>query len=313
MIATTEPLLPLAEVTGRLQLRGQYYLGVRPIPVDRIIGSLDRSADFDRRFRPRHLTLRTRLHALGRAFPDGVFPAITVREVGGLYFVVDGHHRVALAHQLGMEYVDAEVTAIEISHRLTRDADVSQLIHTEQHRIFKERTRLLVRHPEAKIELSRPTGYRQLLDMVDAHAYQLSVRVGQLVAVPDATAHWYETEYLPAAAALHDAGLADAYRQQTKADIYLWVQNKRRQLQTANRAATWVDAALAARREGLPRREQRALTRERRRPLPRNQGWALPHPPVQAKPRIAEPQTVTVPAKPSADVNPLHNVSANAH
>ena len=54
-----------------------------------------------------------------QAFPDGDFPPITVYEVGGLYFVVDGHHRVALARQLGMEYVDADVTAIETSHQLT--------------------------------------------------------------------------------------------------------------------------------------------------------------------------------------------------
>lgn len=39
--------------------------------------------------------------------------------------------------------------------------DVRQLIHTEQHRIFKKRSGLLVRHPEAKILFSRPTGYGQ--------------------------------------------------------------------------------------------------------------------------------------------------------
>ena len=68
-----------------------------------------------------------------------------------MYFVVDGHHRVALAQQLEMEYIDAEITAIRISHALAPDVDVRQLIHTEQHRIFKERSRLLVGHPEAKI------------------------------------------------------------------------------------------------------------------------------------------------------------------
>jgi ParB-like chromosome segregation protein Spo0J len=36
-------------------------------------------------------------------FPDGVVPAISTYEVDGMYFVVDGHHRVALAHELGME------------------------------------------------------------------------------------------------------------------------------------------------------------------------------------------------------------------
>jgi hypothetical protein len=105
------------------------------------------------------------------------------------------------------------------------------------------------------------------------------------VAVQDATAHWYETEYLPAGAALHGAGLVDTYRQQTKADIHLWVQNKRRELQTTIREATWADGVLVARREGLPRREQRALARERRRPLAREQGWTVPtHRVKQLKP-----------------------------
>jgi hypothetical protein len=295
MIAARESLLPLAEVTQHLEFRGQHYVGVKPIPVTRIIGSLDRTVDFDRLFHPRHRNLRTRLRALQEAFPDGDFPPITVYEVGGTYFVADGHHRVALAQQLGMEYVDAEVTAIETSHQLTPDADVRQLIHTEQHRHFKERTRLLVRHPEAKIELSRPTGYRQLLETVEAHAYQLSHRVGALVVIEDATAHWYETEYLPATMAVHAAGLPDHYPQQTKTDLYLWVQNKRRELQTTHRAATWADAALAARREGLPRREQRALTRERRSPLRRTGGWTSPHPSGRGAPRIAQPQTVGAP------------------
>jgi hypothetical protein len=266
-MADAETLLPLDEVQARLRFVGQHYVGVTPIPVAGIIGSVDRTVDFDRLFRPRRRALHDRLRALRRVFPDGVIPPITVYEVGGMYFVVDGHHRVALAHRLEMEYIDAEVTAIRTSHALTHHVDVRQLIHTEQHRIFKERSRLLVRHPEAKIEFSRPTGYGQLLDLVQAHAYQMSVRAEELVPLEDATADWYDTEYLPAIAAVHDAELPKAYSY-TKGDIFLWVQGKRRELQTTNRNATWAEAALAAHREGVPRAEQRALIRERRPPLP---------------------------------------------
>jgi hypothetical protein len=273
--ASEESLLPLAEVTDRLRIRGQHYAGVKTIPVGRIIGSVDRSVDFDRLFRPRRLPLRRRLQALRDAFPDGMVPAISVYEVGGMYFVVDGHHRVALAHQLQMEYIEAEVTSIATSYALTPDVDIRQLIHTEQHRIFKERSRLLVRHPEAKIMFSRPSGYGQILDLVEAHAYQLSVRTGQLVPLEDATADWYDTDYRLATAAIHQAKLPQAYRHATKGDIYLWVEAKRRELQTMSRTTTWTDAALAARRDGVPRRERRTLKRERRRPLPRQAqpGW----------------------------------------
>ena len=87
-----------------------------------------------------------------------------------------------------------------------------QLIHTEQHRIFKERSRLLVRHPEAKILFSRPSGYGQILDLVEAHAYQMSVRADDLVPLEEATADWYDTEYRPAIAAIHEAKLPQAYQ-----------------------------------------------------------------------------------------------------
>ncbi|HET9779109.1 MAG TPA: hypothetical protein VFP81_07495, partial [Propionibacteriaceae bacterium] len=244
-MASDESLLPLAEVTDRLRISGQHYVGVKPIPVGRIIGSVDRAVDFDRLFRPRRFPLRRRLRELRNVFPDGVVPAISAYEVDGMYFVVDGHHRVALAHELGMEYIDAEVTALTTSHALTPDVDVRRLIHTEQHRIFKERSRLLVGHPEAKILFSRPTGYGQILDLVEAHAYEMSVRAGELVPLEEATANWYETEYLPAIAAVHEAELPQAYGHTTKGDIYLWVQAKRRELRTTNRNATWADAAVA--------------------------------------------------------------------
>jgi hypothetical protein len=276
-----QALLPLAEVTDRLRIRGQRHIGVQTIPVARIIGTVDRTIDFDRLFRPRRKLLRSRLQALHDAFPDGMVPAITVYEVDGMYFVADGHHRVALAHQLQMDYIEADVTAITTSHALTPDVDIRQLIHTEQHRIFKARSQLLVRHPEAKIEFSRPSGYREVLDLVEAHAYQQSVRIGKLVPVAEATADWYETEYRPAAAAIHRAKLPQAYQNATKGDIYLWVQAKRRELRITNRTTTWADAALTARREGMTWREQRALKRERRRPLPRRGQPAWPRTPSQ--------------------------------
>jgi hypothetical protein len=241
---------------------------VQPIPVSQIVGSVDRTVDFDRLFRPRRGPLRDRLRALRRAFPDGQIPAIRTYEIDGLHFVVDGHHRVALAHELDMDYIDAEVTAIRVSHRLTPDVDVRQLIHTEQHRIFRERSGLQAGHPEATIEFSRPTVYGELLNLVEAHAYELSVRRGELVPMPEATADWYEHEYQPALVAVREAELPEAYRHKTPGDIFMWVQSKRRELRTTDPNATWADAAQAARREGVPRGAQRALKRERRSPLP---------------------------------------------
>jgi TPP-dependent indolepyruvate ferredoxin oxidoreductase alpha subunit len=168
-----------------------------------------------------------------------------------------------------MEYIDAEVTAITTSHALTPDVDVRQLIPTEQHRIFKERSRLLVRHPEAKIEFSRPSGYAEILDLVEAHAYELSLRTGKLVPMRSRPRTGTRPNTFPRSLRFTRLSSRRHTKHATKGDIYLWVQAKRRELRTTDRNATWADAALAARREAVLRRQQRALRNERRRPLPR--------------------------------------------
>lgn len=265
---TTDALLPYTEVSRRLRIRSQSYDGVRPIPVEKVVGSVDRrSGDFDRRFRPMRRELRNRVRRMAEAFGTEEMPPIEVYEVGGLYFVVDGHHRVAVARERGAEYIDAQVTRVQTSHRLTPDVDVLQLIHTEQHRIFTERSQLRVHHPDATIEFSRPTWYGELLEIVRAHAYRLSDERGELVPMAEATADWYEAEYLPALQAIRDAQLPDYYRHKTGGDLFLWVHGKLRELQTTNLGATWADAARVARREGVPAAEQRALKRARRTPL----------------------------------------------
>jgi hypothetical protein len=49
-------LLPLGEVRGRLGLVTHPYAGIQSIRVDQILGSLDRTVDFERDFRPRSAT-----------------------------------------------------------------------------------------------------------------------------------------------------------------------------------------------------------------------------------------------------------------
>lgn len=103
---------------------------------------------------------------------------------------------------------------------------------------------------------------------MEAHAYELSLRTGKLVPMEEATADWYETEYLPAIAAVHQVELTQTYEHATKGDIYLCVQAKRRELRTTDRNAM---GRCSPRRAsgGVARRERRALRKERRRPLPR--------------------------------------------
>ena len=90
---------------------GRVYRGMRPVPVRRIVGSIGRSSEFDREFMPARASAEERWKRADRAFHRGeALSPVTLYEIGGLYFVLNGHHRVSLAFYHGVGWIDAEVT-----------------------------------------------------------------------------------------------------------------------------------------------------------------------------------------------------------
>ncbi|MCV0403865.1 MAG: hypothetical protein K5924_09145 [Chloroflexi bacterium] len=267
-----DSLLPLRDVRRHLRVLGERYVGMREIPTKAIVGSVDRSVDFDRFFRTRRRELRRRMDALRKVFADRPMPPISVYGAGGLYFVIDGHHRVALARQEKAEFMDAEVTEIETSHRLHPEVDILELIHTEQHRRFREETELAEAAPDAVIQFSRPIGYGELLQVIRSHAYELSRDRGELISPKDATRHWYERSWLPALAAIESSGLRAAYDFKTDGDRYLWTYRKLQELRASDPAATWDAAAAALARLPVARSHRRETLAMRREPLPTRDG-----------------------------------------
>jgi hypothetical protein len=264
-------LVPFDEVNRRLALSRRSYLGLREIPVERIVGSIDRSADFRRDFRPRRRLSRSRLATLRAAFPDGVMPTISVFEVGGAYFVEDGHHRVALARERGADYIDAEVTRLETRYEIGADIDVAQLIHTEQQRKLLEASGLSRAQPDAVIEFTFVDGYTQLAEIIQAHGYELARRAGELPTPEQVAADWYETVYRPGLDAVRRAGLPELYASwnPTDADLFLWVYKIRRDLRGQDAAIDFDAAATHARGAKQHERSRRQVRREGSRPLPR--------------------------------------------
>ncbi|MDQ5894747.1 MAG: hypothetical protein QG596_1008 [Actinomycetota bacterium] len=108
-----KPILFLDEVVEALGRTGQRQLGLRSIPIDSIIGTVDRGHGFDGEFRPTTKRVRGRWERIAGATRRGEhFPPIDVYRVGTVHFVEDGHHRVSVARQLGHEIIEARVTEI---------------------------------------------------------------------------------------------------------------------------------------------------------------------------------------------------------
>jgi hypothetical protein len=259
-VIRSDSLLPLAEVTERLRVTGHSYVGLRSIPLDKIIGSVDRACEFDRDFRPQRRDSEARMRALQAAFPTGDFPPISVFEVGGAYFISDGHHRVALAHQRGQVGIDAEVVRLATNYRLTPDVNIPQLVHTELRRMFMEESGLQAVRPDVDISFSNPAGYLELLETVKAHGWDLARCLGRLPSHEELAISWLTEVYQPGLRALHDAGLSCPEEGATEADTFLWLYQRRRALWMRGPRATYRDAVYDIRHpRRLSRRERRAL------------------------------------------------------
>lgn len=224
-----DSLLPLEEVKRRLRAFEQTYEGVKPIPVDKIVGTSDRLADFDEDFLPRNEELRDRWKRVEKAFPEGDFPPIVVYELDGRYFVVDGHHRVAVAKQNGVDVIDAEVTRLTARYQMPENADIGQIILAEQEQMFMEESGLGRTRPGARIEFSRPTGYPELLELIKAHGYHVMVDRGEVVSIEEIVGDWYDWLYVPTVEAIRAEGLTGLL-EGTEADLFLWIWQRRRAL-----------------------------------------------------------------------------------
>jgi hypothetical protein len=85
--------------------------GIRVVDTDRIVGSVGRSKDFDRRFSPLRASTGERWKRVDVAFHRGEdLPPVNLYKLDGDYFVLDGNHRVSVARFHGLRTVEAEVT-----------------------------------------------------------------------------------------------------------------------------------------------------------------------------------------------------------
>jgi hypothetical protein len=223
-----ERLLELAEVERRLKPFGRRYLGVREIPLDALIGTDSRASSFTRSFRPLHAFSRDRLRSLERAFADGAFPPIVTVKLGEAYFVIDGHHRAALARRRGAEMIDADVTELIARVPLPAGADMLEVVLGELERIFLDDSGLAEAHPGVRVPVSRPAHYLELLENIQVHGYHMMRGRGEVLENAEIAADWYDAIYTPTLAAIERLRLDRLHRSAPSGDLFLVLHRHRR-------------------------------------------------------------------------------------
>ena len=221
-------LLELEEVERRLKPFGRRYLGVREIPLDALVGTEARVSSFTRDFRPLLPSSRDRLRSLQDAFADGAFPPIVAVKLGEAYFVIDGHHRAALARRGGAEMIDADVTELIARVPLPAGADMLEVVLRELERIFLDDSGLAKARPRVRVSVSRPAHYLELLENIQVHGYHRMRDRGRVLENSEIAANWYDAIYTPTLAAIERLPLARLYRDAPTGDLFLVLHRHRR-------------------------------------------------------------------------------------
>ncbi|HSJ17956.1 MAG TPA: hypothetical protein VK920_07675 [Solirubrobacterales bacterium] len=210
-------VLPLEEVRDALGFRGERNFGLQVIPLDSIVGTVDRSREFDRRFRPTSRRGRDRWQRIAAAQRKGeAMPPISVFRIGDMHFVEDGHHRVSVARAQGRRDIDAYVTEVLTEVDPDSGLRAPDLPLKSHERVFYERVPLPAA-ARSRIQLSDPWDYGDLAEAVEAWGFRAMQAVGQFMTREQVAEKWLREDYEPIVASLREAGMIGSRETETEA------------------------------------------------------------------------------------------------
>ena len=227
-------LLSYEDVRQKLKARGTTARKLKEIPLDAIVGSVGRYTDFTRSFLPRRDSDQQRWARIQVAATGLVgLPPIEVYQIGEVYFVLDGNHRVSVARELGATHIQAYVIEVHTKVPLRPDVQPDDLILKAEYADFLERTRLNELRPEADLSVTVSGQYRALEEHIEVHRYFMGLEQEREIPYEEAVGHWYDEVYLPVVQAIRERGILRDFPGRTEADLYLWVSEHRVALEQA--------------------------------------------------------------------------------
>lgn len=220
-------LLSFNDVKEVLKPKNEVYVGMQSVPISKIAGSEGRYRDFDNHFLPTSSYLRQRWESVDEArLTDVTLPPILLYEIGGLYFVRDGNHRVSVAKSQGVEFIDAEVISLQSEIKLkpgvTPETVLTEVIKYEK-RVFYAETGFGDLTDNWNLDFTSPGQYDVIYNHVLVHKYYINEKVPTEIPFPDALLSWYKNVYQPVIHVIERRKLLRKFRSRTASDLYVWI------------------------------------------------------------------------------------------
>ncbi len=220
-------LLSLDEVKAILKPGGETYAGLQSVPLKLIVGSEGRYRDFNRHFLPRHDYLKSRWVRIDMAhYTDVPLPPVRLYEIGGVYFVRDGNHRVSVAKLRGQLCLDAEVSSLDAEVRLRPGMTIEELkreVIEYEKREFYEKTGFGIHTGNLDLSFSTPGRYEEILEHILVHKYYINQGRTEEISFEAALFSWYENVYRLIEATIMELGLLSRFPGRTAGDLYVYI------------------------------------------------------------------------------------------
>lgn len=220
-------LISFSDIKKLLHPNNEIYKGMQVVPVNAIVGSEGRYKDFDNNFFPKSMHLKTRWEHIDMAhIQDIALPPISVYELGGLYFVRDGNHRVSVARAKGVDFIDAEVVSLQSEIKLSPGDSlkkmIKQVINYEK-KIFYSETCFGDITDYWVLDFSVPGQYDVIYNHILTHKYYINMNKTVEIPLDKAILSWFDTVYLPVIKIINKNHIMRFFKGRTKSDMYVWI------------------------------------------------------------------------------------------
>lgn len=220
-------LISFTDIKKLLKPKNEIYKGMQIVPIKMIVGSEGRYQDFDNHFFPKSNYLKNRWERVDAAHIQGIIlPPITLYELGGLYFVRDGNHRVSVAKAMGQEAIDAEVVSLQSEIHLkpgsTKDDMIKQVIAYEK-RVFYNETGFGDITDDWQLDFSTSGQYDVIYNHILIHKYYINMNKEEEIPLQEAILSWYENVYTPVKQAIQTHKILKKFPKRTISDLYVFV------------------------------------------------------------------------------------------
>lgn len=224
-------LLSYDEVRQKLNAIEKSASQLKDIPLDAIVGSVGRYHDFTREFLPKS-SIDANRWARVKASTLGLtgLPPIEVYQIGEVYFVKDGNHRVSVARQMDNPFIQAYVTEVQTKVDLTPDITPDALIIKSEQVRFLELTQLDESRPDTELSATKAGAYPMLLEHIDVHRYFMGLERKKEIPYLESANHWHDEVLLPIVNIIRNRDLLRDFPERTVVDLYLWASEHRAEL-----------------------------------------------------------------------------------